>query len=244
MVYTKVGARGVARHWRRRDGGLAGGNRSLCAADCAAHARAARRDLGPRRNRRHRTDRQPLRRSGGPHLHRGRRSGRARDTLRTGSAERLANMEPSPSARWNCWLKSYRRSSRQLYSAASRHFRSHLARKSSISVKPFGVSTCQKVQPLQASSPCAKAPMRWIEPTASPSDKRAVGAHQRAMPALGVDEFDAGRDHAALDQRRERHPRRLARGHERGQRRLRHRLDRVDALLRRLGVVRFRARSR
>ena len=43
------------------------------------------------------------------------------------------------------------------------------ARNVSITVKPCGVSTCQKVQPLQASSPCARAPMRWIEPTASPS---------------------------------------------------------------------------
>ncbi len=35
---------------------------------------------------------------------------------------------------------------------------------------PRGVSTCQKVQPLQASRPWASAPMPWIEPTASPSD--------------------------------------------------------------------------
>ncbi len=43
------------------------------------------------------------------------------------------------------------------------------ARSSSISLRPFLVSTCQKVQPLQAPEPCATAPMRWIEPTLSPS---------------------------------------------------------------------------
>ena len=79
VVYTKVGARGAARLRRCRDGGHAGGDRGLCAVYRAPHARAARRGLGPRRNRRHRTDRQPLRRSGGPHLHRGLWSGRARD---------------------------------------------------------------------------------------------------------------------------------------------------------------------
>jgi hypothetical protein len=43
------------------------------------------------------------------------------------------------------------------------------ARSSSISLRPLLVSTCQKVQPLQAPEPCATAPMRWIEPTLSPS---------------------------------------------------------------------------
>ena len=65
---------------------------------------------------------------------------------------------------------------------------------------------------------------------------RAVGANQRAVAALGVGEFYAGRDHAALDQSRERHPRRLARGHEGCERRLGHRLDRGDAFFRRGGV--------
>ena len=66
--------------------------------------------------------------------------------------------------------------------------------------------------------------------------ERAVGAHQRLMPALGIDELCAGRDQPALDQRRERHARRLARGHERRERRLGQRLDRGDALLGRRGV--------
>ena len=44
-----------------------------------------------------------------------------------------------------------------------------LARSVSIAARPFVVSKCQKVQPLQASIPCASAPMRWIEPTLSPS---------------------------------------------------------------------------
>ncbi len=39
------------------------------------------------------------------------------------------------------------------------------ARSASIGMSPFAVSTCQNAQPLQASSPCASAPMRWIEPT-------------------------------------------------------------------------------
>src|SRR5437879_6182883 len=43
------------------------------------------------------------------------------------------------------------------------------ARNSSISFRPFLVSMCQKVQPLQAPEPWATAPMRWIEPTLSPS---------------------------------------------------------------------------
>jgi hypothetical protein len=43
-----------------------------------------------------------------------------------------------------------------------------LARSASMTVRPFGVSTCQNVQPLHASSPCASAPIRWIEPTLVP----------------------------------------------------------------------------
>jgi hypothetical protein len=34
------------------------------------------------------------------------------------------------------------------------------ARSASIETRPLGVSTCQKAQPLQASRPCASAPMR------------------------------------------------------------------------------------
>ena len=53
------------------------------------------------------------------------------------------------------------------------------ARSASIEMRPSAVSTCQKVQPLQASRPCASAPMRWIEPTVVAERDRAVGAHQR-----------------------------------------------------------------
>ena len=53
------------------------------------------------------------------------------------------------------------------------------ARSSSIRRRPFLVSTCQKVQPLQASDPWATAPMRWIEPTLSPS-MMAPSARTRA----------------------------------------------------------------
>ena len=59
--------------------------------------------------------------------------------------------------------------------------------------------------------------------------QRAVGANQSAMPPLGVDKARAGRDQSALDEGRERHARRFACGHERGQRRLCQGLDRVDA---------------
>ena len=104
------------------------------------------------------------------------------------------------------------------------------ARSASIEIRPFGVSTCQNVQPLQASRPCASAPMRWIEPTCFAERDRAVGAHQRLVALLGVDQLGAGRDQAALEQRRERHARRFARGHERRQRRRFQRLDRGDAL--------------
>ena len=41
VVYTKIGARGAARHRRCRDAGLAAVDRSLCATECAARARAA-----------------------------------------------------------------------------------------------------------------------------------------------------------------------------------------------------------
>ena len=43
---------------------------------------------------------------------------------------------------------------------AAHGYRGQTARNASMGVRPLGVSTCQKVQPLQASSPCASAPMR------------------------------------------------------------------------------------
>ena len=77
---------------------------------------------------------------------------------------------------------------------------------SSISRRPFLVSTCQKVQPLQAPEPCATAPMRWIEPTLSPS-MMAPSARTRApWRFFEIDQFGARRDHAALDQFGKRHP--------------------------------------
>src|SRR5580704_17114831 len=59
---------------------------------------------------------------------------------------------------------------------------------------------------------------------------RAVRAHERLVATLGVDELGAGRDQSALDQARERNPRRLAGGHERGKRLRRQRLGPRDAL--------------
>ncbi len=46
-------------------------------------------------------------------------------------------------------------------------------------VSPFLVSMCQNVQPLQACAPCAKAPIRCLEPTLSPKTE-----HHRRAPAL------------------------------------------------------------
>ena len=68
---------------------------------------------------------------------------------------------------------------------------------------------------------------------------RAVGAHQHLVALFGVHQIDAGRDQAALDQRGERHPRRLARGHERRNRRRLQRFDRGDSLHRGLRVIRI-----
>ena len=55
------------------------------------------------------------------------------------------------------------------YSAAARIMARMLARKSSIGVSRPARSTCQKVQPLQAGSPCTSAPILWIEPIAGPA---------------------------------------------------------------------------
>src|SRR5215468_2256523 len=57
------------------------------------------------------------------------------------------------------------------------------------------------------------------------------------MAPLGVDEACAGRYQTALDERSKGYARCFARGHEWGQRRLRQRLGRIDALSRRSGIV-------
>jgi hypothetical protein len=77
VVYTKSARSALLGFGDAEMEGHAGRNRSLCAVYRAACAGSARRDLGPRRNRRHRTDRQPLWRSGRSHLYRSRRAGRA-----------------------------------------------------------------------------------------------------------------------------------------------------------------------
>mgnify|MGYP003694111121 CR=1 FL=1 len=78
-------------------------------------------------------------------------------------------------------------------------------------------------------APCATAPMRWIEPTLSPS-MMAPSARTRApWRFLASTSLAPGDDHAALDQFGERHARRVARGHERRERGFRQRLDRGDA---------------
>ena len=112
-------------------------------------------------------------------------------------------------------------------------------RSASIEISPFGVSRCQKVQPLQASRPCASAPMRWIEPTASPSATAPSARTSALCFFLASTSLAPAEIMPALDQRRERHARRLARGHERRQRRRFQRLHRGDALLGGLGVGRI-----
>src|ERR1700730_3429532 len=62
---------------------------------------------------------------------------------------------------------------------------------SSISLRPFLVSTCQK--PLHASEPCATAVDRA---DLVAEHDGAVGADQRAMAFFGIDQFCAGRNHA------------------------------------------------
>src|ERR1700722_5692614 len=67
----------------------------------------------------------------------------------------------------------------------------------------------------------------------------AVGANERAMPPLRIDELDTGRHKSPLDERREWHPRCLACGHEGGERRFGQRLDCADAVFRGGGVIRL-----
>src|SRR6188474_3770472 len=59
---------------------------------------------------------------------------------------------------------------------------------------------------------------------------RAVRAHQRLVPLLGVDELRARRHEAAIDQRLERHARGVTRGEERNERWRFQRRYRRDAL--------------
>ncbi len=67
------------------------------------------------------------------------------------------------------------------------------ARNASIGLRPRRPAACQKVQPLQASRPCASAPIRWIEPTVSPSEiapSARTSAFTRRLPSI---EHGAGR---------------------------------------------------
>ena len=112
-------------------------------------------------NRCDRANRQPLRRCGGSYLLERRRPGRAGDYIGNGECRPAGEYGmPSPSARWSFSWKRYRPRNRADYSAASAISERTTARSSSISLRPFGVCRCQKVQPLQASRPCASAPMR------------------------------------------------------------------------------------
>ena len=88
---------------------------------------------------------------------------------------------------------------------------------------------CQKVQPLQAPAALRDRADAVDRADLVAEHDGAVGAHQGAVALLGIDQPGAGRDHAALDQFGERHARRVARGHERRERRLRQRLDGGDA---------------
>ena len=116
-------------------------------------------------------------------------------------------------------------------------------RSASSSSSPPSRSTCQKVQPLQAGRPCASAPTLWIEPTAGPS----TSVPSARMTALwrrfsSVDRL-AGLDQPGLDQAEEGHARLAALGRRERKGLRRQRLDRGDALARRLGIDRSRARQ-
>ena len=79
------------------------------------------------------------------------------------------------------------RRARRVYSAARISARMS-ARKSSIGASAPARSTCQKVQPLQAGSPCASAPILWIEPIAGPSVSAPSARIERAMAAAAVEQ--------------------------------------------------------
>src|SRR3954452_20790278 len=71
----------------------------------------------------------------------------------------------------------------------------------------------------------------------------AIGANQRSVTLLGIEELGARRNHAALDQFRERDPRSVARGHEWRKRGFGQSIDSGDARFRRRSVsaVAFKA---
>ena len=106
--------------------------------------------------------------------------------------------KPLRSGRWNCWLKRFR--PEPAYSAASAISARICARNSSISIRPFGVSRCQKVQPLQASRPCATAPIRWIEPTVSPIETAPSARTMALWRFLRSTSFAPGMHQSAFDQ--------------------------------------------
>src|SRR4029078_11981885 len=189
----EVLARCAARHRRLRNEGPSPCDRKLFAAYRAACARAPWCHLGLRRNRRHpsvqpprepQSPARPLRPA--PAMAIPRDTPAWRSPARQSARSRCA---PAVQTGWRIWMlsRSVRSSFLSMwlplessYSAASAISERITARKASIGVRPFDVSTCQKVQPLQASRPCAKAPMRWIEPTV-PSSDTAPSARTSAL---------------------------------------------------------------
>ena len=92
-----------APHHEGGHGGHALGERAVRPAPRAARPRQPRRDLGPRRNRRRRADRQPLRRPGGTCLLRRLRPGRGGGHVsRPGAPTARPTCGPSRAGRSNC----------------------------------------------------------------------------------------------------------------------------------------------
>ena len=131
---------------------------------------------------------------------------------------------PCRALRARCWRTrrarkpptSMKRSGRACRSSRA-DLRRTRARNVSITVKPCGVSPYQSRTRRWASSPCASAPILWIESTTSPAN-RAVGARPAPMPRRHRRDFMPGEETALIVRTRARA--RLACGDEGTQRRL------------------------
>ena len=166
VVYTQSSRAGAAGHQRRGNVRACGLRRSLtrCCARGACAKRTARPGASERRE-------QP----GRPAIATVTRPATAASRWWGLRSNGRSRWKPAAPTAWRTWMRlrrgalgaSGRSDIRQplSYSAASAISARTCARNSSIRRSPFGVSTCQKVQPLQASSPCANAPILWIEPT-------------------------------------------------------------------------------
>ena len=144
---------------------------------------------------------------------------------------------PLRSARWSCSWKRYRRTRATPPLPPSRR-----APGAQLVDQPAGPSASRRAR---RSSRCrlpALAPARRCGGSSRPcppSDTAPSARTSALWRFLASTSLAPGDHQPALDQRRERHARRLARGHERRERRRFQRLGRGDALFRGLGVFRF-----